>query len=229
MQEKRLFDARIDAVRERLQSELKWLDNAYGRVEIRKRLLTSAQGERDTAQYGKDAKTYYYPHYYVGENEYKNLMPSDSSENMCFFYLEGRQSVTSYGISFILKGTVEVVFWVNLQTIFGDTDYRWSENIKNEILFALSGCGGVKVLAVYDEPERVYERFTLRDCIDFTMSPYYAIRVECEMEAAQACRPTQQEVVGSFDDSYDESYETNTSSEEEEDSFDDSNFSNSYD
>lgn len=205
MQELRLFDYTISRVQNRLQSRLPWLRHCYGRVERRK-------GERkvtvENAQYnGVRKQTFYYPHLYLGNGDYKNLMPSNEHEDMCFFYLDGRQTVKQYGRFPQVESTVNAVFWVDMRNIFGDDEGRYTENVKEEILMALNGCEGVRVDAIYEECEKVYEKFTYRDCVDFCMSPYYAVRFECTMAAEQGCVQTTPRRTGSFDDSYDDSYE----------------------
>lgn len=180
MQEKRLFDKEISDILAVLGNKLSWLTNPYGRVERRRSVKFN---KNRTAQ-----TTYYFPAFYTSNGEYLNLLPSDSRCNTCFFYINDAQNVDDNAMAVSLKATANVIFWVDMRTIYDDEDGRYTENVKNDILSALRTCPKVETKRIFEQPENVYKDFTIVDVpTEFTMAPYYAVRFELTLIARQTC------------------------------------------
>lgn len=209
MQERVLLDEEIGRIESRLKMMLPWLDNCYGRAERRKNVAIEDDGY--VVDNSNPRKTYYYPAVYVKDGEYLNLMPSDRRKNMCFFKVDGAQTIGGEGRSFSLKAKMSVIFWVNLKDIFGDGDYRWTENVKYDILSALKSCRNITLETVYEDTEDVWNGYTMRDCLDFTMSPWYSVRVDFELSTTQKCRkmpePEPEPTKGSFNEDFNQDFD----------------------
>lgn len=209
MQERVLLDKEIDRVGRHLVRLVPWIENCYGRAERRKTVAIEEDGY--VVDNSNPRKTYYYPAVYVRDGEYLNLMPSDKRRNMCFFRVDGAQTIGGEGRSFVVKANMSVIFWVNLRDLYGDEDYHWTENVKYDVLSALKSCRDVRMTAVYEDMEEVWDGYTTRDCIDFMMSPWYGLRVTFELKSEQTCRriprPEPEPKHGSFNEDFNEDFD----------------------
>lgn len=191
-----LLDSLIDGIREKLKSDLVWLDHAFGRAYRMTRYTT--EGKKDI-----------YPAFYNGNGEYLSLEPNDNYGNFCWFDIYDPQTI-SIDIPTLPSITYSgaVVFWYNLETIFNDKNFIYSENVKQFILQTLTGPGmtqgkgRLRVTAVYESMENIYKGYYIEKIYNnfnytgqdissrdkmFFMYPYAGLRIEFEITVKEKC------------------------------------------
>src|SRR5574344_78571 len=149
----KLFDTSITSIGDSLMKSLHWINTNYGRTERRK----TEKLERNKTT------SYYYPAKYTGNGEYINTLPNDTSKNSVFFSVEDAQEFVSTNAYAVLKGRVNAIFWVDLRTIFPNVELSNTEEIKDEIIFAFSKCPNVELLNIYEQPDNVFNKYTIKD------------------------------------------------------------------
>jgi len=162
-----------------LADNLDWLSVSFGLTERR---IKEQNGKR-----------YYYPAFYVGQDEYLSLLPDDMQRSYSFFYLEDTQEVThSAGRPFWVSMPFSLVVWVDMRKA-GYADNRDTEVIKRDILRALlngTHCkeGRFTINRIYERPDNVFSNYTL-DEVDnqYLMSPFWGIRLTGELTIKDDC------------------------------------------
>lgn len=182
-----LLDKVVQDIQKALKERLAWLNYAFGRAY--KLVENSSDGDKFT-----------YPAAYVGEGEYKSLLPNDSFGNFCWFDIYDPQKVTST-VQSLPQCTFSgaIVFWYNLESIYEDSSQIYSEEIKDEILRALttpgiiSSVGRLVIDDIYERLENIYKGYSLigesLQNIDkqFFMYPYAGIRIEFTLTTRELC------------------------------------------
>lgn len=185
-----LLDKAIDDIRRSLLVRLPWLNYAFGRAYKHMR-------------YTNDGK-YVEPEFYIGNGEYVSLLPNDNWGNFCWFDIYDPQSIdmtdrTSPKLTF--RGAI--VFWYNQEKIFGDADFLYNEEIKQQVVNALSQAGlltqrgHVQIFDIYERLENIYKGYSLEKVYNaylysgddlqyidkqYFMQPYGGLRVELAID-----------------------------------------------
>src|SRR5574344_1938372 len=195
----KLFDTSITSIGDSLMKSLHWINTNYGRTERRK----TEKLERNKTT------SYYYPAKYTGNGEYINTLPNDTSKNSVFFSVEDAQEFVSTNAYAVLKGRVNAIFWVDLRTIFPNVELSNTEEIKDEIIFAFSKCPNVQLLNIYEQPDNVFNKYTIKDVpVQFLMFPYYGVRFELNVIARQVCNNySYTKEQGVFNEAHNESFD----------------------
>lgn len=173
-----LFDKAIDYIVEQMKKSdyiAGMFPTLYGRAERHMR-------------YDKGKKIEM-PIIYDNAGEYIDARPSDRIGNSSFWYVHDGQEVLNSGNAPLpkVRARVSVIFW------FGtDVEWRIVEEVKNKLLWTLNNMrlpnGSMTVNRIYEEPENVYEDFTITDDqLPYMMHPYGGLRFECEMTVQQEC------------------------------------------
>lgn len=184
-----LLDRTIDDMRQGLLSRLKWLDYAFGRA-------------YKIVRYAHEEK-YVEPAVYEGDGEYASMLPNDNWGNFCWFDIYDPQSIDTTQRSnprLTFKGAV--IFWYNQRDIFGNSDFLYNEDIKKQVVEALSASGlirqngHIKLFDIYERLENIYKGYSLEkvynsylysgqdiEYIDkqYFMHPYGGLRIEFEL------------------------------------------------
>lgn len=192
-----LLDKVIQDIQDSLLARLQWLDKAFGRAY---RLVSHEPNE------GK----YIYPAAYIGNSEYVSLVPNDNFGNFSWFDIYDPQKITTITQAlpqFTFSGAL--IFWVNLNSIFADADFIYSEEIKDDIIRALttpgliSNIGRLSINAIYERFENIYKGYSIEKIYNefvyqgqdiqsmdkqFFMHPYAAFRVEFELTTRELCQ-----------------------------------------
>lgn len=192
-----LLDKIIQDIQDSLQERLKWLNIIFGRAH--KLVEHRAEGDK-----------FLYPAAYIGNSEYVSLLPNDNFGNFAWFDIYDPQNIINVAQSnpqFNFSGAI--VFWYDASSIYADTDTMYTEEIKNEIIIALTTPGLIKqtgrlvISHIYERFENIYKGYSLEkiynnfsykgdeiQSIDkqFFMHPYSGIRVEFEITTRELCQ-----------------------------------------
>ena len=192
-----LLDKVIQDIQETLAEKLEWLNYAFGRA-------------YKLVEHGSDGSKFIYPAAYIGNSEYVSLLPNDNFGNFCWFDLYDPQEITAVVQSlpqFTFSGAI--VFWLDLNSIFPDSNAMYTEEIKDEIVRVLTGPGLIQtegrltVTKVYERFENIYKGYSLEriynnyaykgeeiQSIDkqFFMHPYAGLRFEFNMTTRELCQ-----------------------------------------
>jgi hypothetical protein len=186
-----LLDRAIQGLQQTLLANLPWLDKAYGR------------GYK-MVQHLDNGTKYVYPAAYIGGSEYVSLTPSDNIGNFCWFDIYDPQPIKTDMPGFpthTYRGAL--VFWLNLQDIYGTDEFINGEEAKSEILsvittpgFITSAIGRMSVTEIVEGLDNIYKGYTLEHVYSvrnyaeedlqsldkqFFMFPYYGVRFEFEI------------------------------------------------
>ena len=192
-----LLDKVIQDIQNTLKDKLTWLNYAFGRA-------------YKLVEHQSDDEKFIYPAAYVGNSEYISLLPNDNFGNFAWFDIYDPQEVAAVVQStpqFTFSGAI--VFWFNLDTIFPDSDYMYTEEIKDEIVRVLttpgviSSTGRLTINKIYERFENIYKGYSIEkiynsftykgqgiQSIDkqYFMHPYAGLRVEFEMTTRELCQ-----------------------------------------
>ena len=192
-----LLDKVIQDIQETLAKKLEWLNYAFGRA-------------YKLVKHDSDGSKFIYPAAYIGNSEYVSLLPNDNFGNFCWFDLYDPQEITAVVQSlpqFAFSGAI--VFWLDLNSIFPDSNAMYTEEIKDEIVRVLTGPGLIQtegrltVTKVYERFENIYKGYSLEriynnyaykgeeiQSIDkqFFMHPYAGLRFEFNMTTRELCQ-----------------------------------------
>jgi len=185
-----LLDRVLDDMRQELKNRLPWLNYAFGRV-------------YKLMRYANNGGKYTEPAFYVGNGEYVSMLPNDNWGNFCWFDIYDPQSIdTTQRNNPRLKFRGAIVFWYNQHTIFQDDDFLYNEEIKKQVVEALSQSGllkqngHVQIFDIYERLENLYKGYSLEkvyntylysgediEYIDkqYFMHPYGGLRIEIEL------------------------------------------------
>lgn len=189
-----LLDRVLDDVRKSLLSRLPWLNYAFGRAYKHMR-------------YTKDGK-YVEPEFYIGDGEYVSLLPNDNWGNFCWFDIYDPQSIdTTQRLYPKLTFRGAIIFWYNQEKIFGDSEFLYNEEIKQQVVTALSAPGlltqkgHVNIFDIYERLENIYKGYSLEKVYNaylysgedlqyidkqYFMHPYGGLRVELAIDIVSA-------------------------------------------
>lgn len=175
-----LFDIVIGQVQDILKSKLAWLDHSFGRSQ----LLIREKGK----------KNFRYPAVHIKKNRYQGLFPDEGLGNFSFFILHDPQEFGAdpHTVN-LLKSDFSLVFWVNLDKIYGKIDDRNTENLKAEILKVLTRemfltSGRLTVTSVSEQAENVYSGYDIKELdTQFLMQPFAGFRFEGTLLMLEPC------------------------------------------
>ena len=174
-----LFDGVVSAIGKGLADSLPWLDHVFGRAE---RLVKDVSGIRK-----------YTPNWYVGKDEYIQLLPDQGLGNFCFFVMDEPEDVAwAVGERSQLSVGFSLIVWLDMRTV-EDDDVRDTERVKEQMLHVLNGGiwlrnGSYLIDEIYNRAENIYSGFTLEEVQNqFLMSPFCGFRFHGTMRINNAC------------------------------------------
>lgn len=178
-----LLDRALQDIQKMLLMKLTWLDFAFGRSY---RLV-----EREP-----NGRKFIYPAVYKGNGDYISLLPNDNFGNFSWFEIYDPQKITNttpMSPRYTVDGAI--VFWYNLSSIYGDDTVLHTEEIKNEILKALTTPGSIKASGrlvinnIYEQLENIYKDYSIENVSDnYMMYPYAGIRIEFTLTVEELCQ-----------------------------------------
>lgn len=192
-----LLDKVIQDFQEVLPQRIPWLNHVFGRAY---RLVS----------HEPDGGKFVYPAAYTRNSEYVSLVPNDNFGNFSWFDIYDPQQVitVSQGLP-QLTFSGALVFWYNLDSIYLDSEHNYSEELKDEVLRALTTPGIIKsqgrleILRLYERFENIYKGYSLEKIYNnyvyqgqsmqamdkqFFMHPYGGLRVEFKLTTREVCQ-----------------------------------------
>jgi hypothetical protein len=171
----------VSKMQDELLRLLPWLTHAFG---IAQRMT----GRRD------EGRTFVYPAAYIGAGEYTNLLPTDALGNYTFVTIDDPQRVAFRRLQ---RSTVRAPFsltlWYDLRTVTDRAEERATEEVKRQLLRALSTMNladgaHVDFTSIYERPSNVWEGYTISEAeAQFMTHPYGALRIEGELTYTEDC------------------------------------------
>lgn len=166
-----LIDKAIDELSTHLMLNLPWLSNAFGKAYK----LVKVIENREIS----------YPAIYMGNNEYSSVLPNEALGNYVFFEIRDPQNISTINIGKIgLEVNVALVFWYNQSRIFGNTNFNYTEDIKQAILTTLNmpsviTSGRFTMETLQEEPSNIFKGYSIKQIdTQYLMYPYAGLRVE---------------------------------------------------
>lgn len=192
-----LLDKVIQDMQAALKEKLPWLNYAFGKA-------------YKLVEHKLDGEKYIYPAAYIGNSEYVSLVPNDNFGNFCWFDIYDPQDITQVVQStpqFTFSGAI--VFWYNLNAIYADSDFIYSEEVKDEIIRVITTPGIIKqtgrltINKVYERFENIYKGYSIEKIYNnytykgegiqdldkqFFMHPYAGLRLEFTLTTRELCQ-----------------------------------------
>lgn len=181
------IDKAIIDLQYKLETNLSWLTNAYGRAYRFLRL--------------NDEKRVYYPEIYTGIKngapQYYRTMPDNLKKGSCFFVV-GSELINDFSqnSSNFLKYPVSIIFQVNLAEInkVQLSTEIFTQNLIMEVRNVLTNLmNGTEyrfdLTKIIRDFQEVYKEFSLDELRNFSMAPLDSFRVEGFISLYQDCLP----------------------------------------
>ena len=175
-----LLDRSIQSIQQYLLEELPWLDAAFGRA------------YKITQQ--TDGDDFTYPAVYIGNNEYASVLPNDNVGNFCWLDIYDPQRVVNISPRHNqLSVNGAIIFWYDSSSIYADDSCLYTEEIKNEILKALTSnilpnTGKIELDEIYERFENIYEGYSTETVgKQYFMHPYAGLRIEFTLTLKELC------------------------------------------
>lgn len=175
-----LLDRAIQSIQQYLLEELPWLDAAFGRA------------YKITQQ--TDGDDFTYPAVYIGNNEYASVLPNDNVGNFCWLDIYDPQRVVNISPRHNqLSVNGAIIFWYDSSSIYADDSCLYTEEIKNEILKALTSnilpnTGKIELDEIYERFENIYEGYSTETVgKQYFMHPYAGLRIEFTLTLKELC------------------------------------------
>jgi len=190
------IDMVVVALQTEFANEITWLEKSFGRAV---RMVEQRQVGEDAGDLGE----YVFPALIVQEGyDFFNLMEVDNFDAYSFFYAHDPEEVVEYeeGIQNTYRRRLSCVFWMNLQRVDESRKDDFLEELKREITKVISNARlddsgftngeiqGIEILEVYDEPDNIFEGFTveLQDSL-MLHYPFRGLRIELDCTYVEDC------------------------------------------
>lgn len=192
-----LLDKVIQDLQVSLLKRLPWLNQAFGR------------GYK-MVEHRSDGNKFIYPAFYNGNAEYVSLLPNDNFGNFSWFDIYDPQDITQVSQSlpqYTFSGAL--IFWYNQESIYEDRSVLHTEDIKDEIVRALtapgliSTQGRLEITRIYERFENIYKGYSIEKVYNefiysgeniqdidkqFFLYPYGGIRIEFNLTTRELCQ-----------------------------------------
>lgn len=192
-----LLDKVLQEIQKSLKTKLPWLNYAFGRA-------------YKLVEHRPNGGKFVYPAAYNGNGEYVSLLPNDNFKNFCWFDIYDPQNITEVVQSlpqYTFSGAI--VFWYDESTIYDDSTVLHTEEIKDEIIRALTTPGLLRTVGrltvndIYERFENIYKGYALEKIYNsyeysgediqdidkqFFMYPYAGVRVEFTLTTRELCQ-----------------------------------------
>lgn len=169
-------DRAIYQAQVQLAALLPWLQVIYGRAyrQLKKEINKNVRVGYDE---------HYFPETWGKNREVVNCMPNANVASQVFFVVrdptESAEDVEPFANQIVMRSPVSVIFWANLQLINSGKVYRYTEELKKDILFALTRVPTFEFSGVIERFENVLDSFTITDTYkQYSKPPYVAFRID---------------------------------------------------
>lgn len=192
-----LLDKVIQDIQKSLLKRLPWLNYAFGKA-------------YKIVEHREDGNKFVFPAVYISNSDYASLLPNDNFGNFSWFDIYDPQEITTVVQSLpqlTIKGAI--VFWFNLDTIYPDADFIYTEELKDDILRALTTPGLIttnghlSVTGISERFESLYKGYSIEriyntnsykgegiQSIDnqYFTHPYAGLRFEFTLTTRELCQ-----------------------------------------
>ena len=192
-----LLDKILQDIQKSLMNRLKWLNCAFGRA-------------YKLVEHRPDGNKFIYPAMYNGNGEYVSLLPNDNFGNFSWFDIYDPQKITEVVQSlpqYTFSGAI--IFWYDLSSIYEDETVMHTEEVKDEIMQALTTPGLITTTGklvindIYERFENIYKGYSIEKIYNnytykgegiqdidkqFFMYPYAGIRIEFTLTTRELCQ-----------------------------------------
>lgn len=178
-----LLDKVLQDIQKVLSEKLPWLNYAFGR-------------SYKLVEHQTEGSKFTYPAAYIGNSEYISLVPNDNFGNFSWFDIYDPQKITQVVQSlpqYTFSGAL--VFWYNLDSIYGDNTFINTEEVKEEVLSVLTSPGLIKTIGrvsiteICERHENIYKGYSLENIDNqFFMYPYAGLRIEFTLTTRELCQ-----------------------------------------
>lgn len=192
-----LLDKVLQDLQKSLLKRLPWLNHAFGR------------GYK-MVEHRSDGNKFIYPALYRGNAEYISLLPNDKFGNFSWFDIYDPQEITQIAHAlpqYTFSGAI--IFWYNQEQIYYDASVLHTEEIKDEIVRALtspgiiSTLGRLEITKIYERFENIYKGYSIEKVYNefiysgesiqdidkqFFLYPYGGIRIEFNLTTRELCQ-----------------------------------------
>lgn len=150
-------------------ASLGFIEKIFGRSYLQKdRIMDSKSFE----------KTIFAPYCYLKNNEPINVMPNDNLNSQSFFFVHDPEGLQDEGVlvnTIFSNSLVSLIVWGSLTQMGIES----SEVVKIAILRELKKHPEVVLNQVFQNFDRVFDRFTLTDqMINYNKLPYFGLRID---------------------------------------------------
>jgi hypothetical protein len=176
------IDAAIQDLQAKLDTNLVWLTNSYGRC--------YRHFER------KNDKLVYVPEVYAGKvkgkYKYHPMNPDSDKKGSCFFIVSKEDNRFYRAESNYLNYEVGIVFWCNLKKINDEllkTEYFLQHLINDvrKVLTHSSSWYDLKIKNTVTDFNDIYKEFNLNESENYLRAPYGGFRFNCEIQLREHC------------------------------------------
>lgn len=159
-----------------LKTELPWLDYSFGGCQ---KLIN------------KDSKKFY-PAVHIGHGKYVSVFPDMTLGNFSFMSFEDPQTI-DHSLRPHMKVTQKfsLIFWFNMDKVFGKQKDRSMEEIKLEILTVINtkmflDMGRITMSEIKKDAKNIYAGYDIDEVASqFLMQPFGGLRFEGTIECTQ--------------------------------------------
>lgn len=162
-------------------SALSFLQLIYGRAYVQQKQKPAEEKNKPLKRMG----TEYFPETWGKNYEPVNCMPNDNVKGMCFFLQRDPATQATPGTVILpsqisIRQPISVIFWFNLKKIDVTKPFKYSEEIKQLVVYQLTREASFSFVETYEDIRRVYDPFAITDNVyeKYIKPPYYALRVD---------------------------------------------------
>ena len=167
----------IDFAIQRIQvylTNLSWIEKIFGRATIQRRQIQEA-GRRSS---GEET----FPEVWGKNREPFNVMPNDNLKAYVFFIAHDPGEYQDYDFAIpqvYAQQRISIILWCNLELLDNTNQYRYSENLKKQVLQILNNVPKLQLTRHYEQYDEVLKEFTLTDNYKrYLKPPYYGLRID---------------------------------------------------
>lgn len=177
----KLIDKLVSELNAELMDALTWLYHAYDKSFILTKII--------------EGKEFKYPAFYIGNNEYFSLNPSEDLINYCFVEVGKEYSIKDYKQRTLNNISVpfKLIFWFDYTKVITSVNYRTLEPVKQEILdvfktLVLSDYGRITIENITEDFKEIYSSYSIKE-VDkqYLMQPFGALAFSGTINFKQQC------------------------------------------
>lgn len=180
------LDRVIANMQAKLKANVSWLQCIYGRALIEPQKVTKEENENRFASLGIGlGKEIKFP-MFIGKNlEPINLMPNDNLRAYSFFLQRDPALFPEFVVGdnmLNVQQPISFICWANLVKIDPSRKYRFTEELKRDLLTELRKSYDFALTGMYETHEKVFEGCTITEGYkQYCKPPYWAIRIDANI------------------------------------------------